>query len=48
MKSEEYIEKYILPDASDNEYRQYKEGIMGYDDDYIKEHASYNNIEIEE
>jgi len=44
MTNKEYIKKYILPYESDKIKLQYFEGLIEYDEEYIKEHKQFNTL----
>ena len=46
MKRKDFIKTYILPYENQNLIIKYFEGSMDYDDDYLYEIASNNNIKI--
>ena len=46
MKRKEFIKTYILPYENESLIIEYLEGSMDYDDDYLDEITSNNNIKI--
>ena len=44
INDKEYIEKYILPYESDKIKLQYFQGLIEYDEEYIKEHKQFNTL----
>ena len=48
MSYDDFIEEYILPGADNEERIQYYKGNLGFDDDYVKEIADHNKIEIKD
>jgi len=46
MKSKTFIEKYCLPEEDDETYREYREGLLAYDEEFLIEAAHRLGIKL--